>query len=335
MHGDADIHALLFASESDGAFLSFDPYVPAIDARGAVAFQARCRDGSTCVVVHDGRRSRVLRPHVDGHPFDVVSHPAINGRGDLVLFGRDASGRDHLLLHAHNAWQSLADGCGPLGPTMNERGEVAFRGMRGGQPAILRAGGGLVATLATGPTYHAFHGLPVIASDGAVVFAADRASGERAILRVAPAGESRAPSELIASSTDGNSGYRELARFPCLGPDDAACVSAIRRDGAPVVCIDAGKAIVEVDCPGFESVRGVLADRSGGLVLIATPRAAPFGVYRGADPRRLVIGLGSEVDGSPVTDFALNPVSINARGQLAVRVLLGDGRHAIVRVDPG
>jgi hypothetical protein len=35
-----------------------------------------------------------------------------------------------------------------------------------------------------------------------------------------------------------------------------------------------------------------------------------------------------------VVDFALNPVSINERGQMAIRVALEDGRQLILRADP-
>ena len=35
-----------------------------------------------------------------------------------------------------------------------------------------------------------------------------------------------------------------------------------------------------------------------------------------------------------VVDFALNPVSVNERGQMAIRVALADGRQFILRADP-
>ncbi len=38
--------------------------------------------------------------------------------------------------------------------------------------------------------------------------------------------------------------------------------------------------------------------------------------------------------GSTVVDLALNPVSINAVGQLAIRVTLADGRQFVLRADP-
>jgi hypothetical protein len=50
--------------------------------------------------------------------------------------------------------------------------------------------------------------------------------------------------------------------------------------------------------------------------------------------RHRVLGVGDRLHGATVVDFALNPVSVNARGQLAIRVALDDGRQFIVRGDP-
>jgi hypothetical protein len=44
--------------------------------------------------------------------------------------------------------------------------------------------------------------------------------------------------------------------------------------------------------------------------------------------------LGDDLFGSPVAGFALNPVSVNAVGQLAIRVKLADARQFILRADP-
>jgi hypothetical protein len=44
--------------------------------------------------------------------------------------------------------------------------------------------------------------------------------------------------------------------------------------------------------------------------------------------------LGDHLLGSSVVDLAANPVSINARRQLAMRVALAGGRQVIVRGDP-
>ena len=43
---------------------------------------------------------------------------------------------------------------------------------------------------------------------------------------------------------------------------------------------------------------------------------------------------GDALFGSTVADFALNPVSFNDAGQVAIRATLANGRQLIVRADP-
>jgi hypothetical protein len=76
-------------------------------------------------------------------------------------------------------------------------------------------------------------------------------------------------------------------------------------------------------------------DSAGRVVFYATPRGGAHGIFSGPDPTRdRVLAIGDPTLGSTLTDFALNPVSINAHGQLALRVELADGRQAILRADP-
>ncbi|HJV68969.1 hypothetical protein, partial [Ideonella sp.] len=66
-----------------------------------------------------------------------------------------------------------------------------------------------------------------------------------------------------------------------------------------------------------------------------TPAGGRLGLYTGTDPiRHRLLGLGDTVFGATVVDFALNPVSINGLGQMAIRVALGDRRQFILRGDP-
>jgi len=44
--------------------------------------------------------------------------------------------------------------------------------------------------------------------------------------------------------------------------------------------------------------------------------------------------VGGTLCDSTVAGFALNPVSINSAGQLAIRVMLEGGRQLILRADP-
>lgn len=46
------------------------------------------------------------------------------------------------------------------------------------------------------------------------------------------------------------------------------------------------------------------------------------------------LALGDPLLGSTVTEFASNPVSVNAAGHVAIRARLTDGRQLILKADP-
>src|SRR5690606_11011916 len=73
----------------------------------------------------------------------------------------------------------------------------------------------------------------------------------------------------------------------------------------------------------------------GRVIFYATPRGGRLGIYAGPEPAAdRVLAVGEPLLGSAVTGFALNPVSINGAGQLAVRVQPADGPQAVLRADP-
>ena len=87
---------------------------------------------------------------------------------------------------------------------------------------------------------------------------------------------------------------------------------------------------------GFESFRGALLNGAGDLVYYATPIRGELGVYTGPDIEGdCLLEIGGTLLDSTVAGFALNPVSINDPGQLAIRVVLESGRQLILRADPG
>ena len=58
-------------------------------------------------------------------------------------------------------------------------------------------------------------------------------------------------------------------------------------------------------------------------------------MFSGPDPvNDCLLGLGAALLGSAIVDFALNPVSINDRGQVAIRVKLANELQLILRADP-
>ena len=103
--------------------------------------------------------------------------------------------------------------------------------------------------------------------------------------------------------------------------------------GAGIFRASDGKMTTIADTNGaFESFRGALINDSGTVFFYATPRGGRLGIYAGSDPLAdAVLSIGDPLFDSTVVDFALNPVSINERGELAIRIRLANARQMIVR----
>jgi len=79
----------------------------------------------------------------------------------------------------------------------------------------------------------------------------------------------------------------------------------------------------------------VLLDSGGRVIFYATPRGGELGIFSGPDPMKdSILGLGTSLFGSTIVDFALNPVSINDGGQIAIRVKLANDMQHVLRADP-
>lgn len=330
--------ALTVLAETGERFADFAPYVASINAAGVVAFQAALRAGGTGVFTCDG--AEPPRSALGGNEpaLHFISHPDIDARGALSVYAELPGGASavvgiedgvvHVLASAGELWR----GIGPLGPTMNEAGAVAFRGdLATGNHAIARADRDGVTVIAqTGAELRAFHGLPLVNATGEVAFRADLADGTAAICL----GRGGTVTNLV----EARGVFRDLALFPSC--DDAG------RAAFGGVLVD-GRAGIYVACPygiapfgrtegAFESVRNALITNDGVAAYAATPPGGALGIYAGPDPAQdRVLALGQTVLGAEVAGFALNPVSVNERGQIAIRLALADGRQFILRAERG
>ncbi len=296
-------------------FRDFRPYVASINDDGDVAYVGELGDGDRGVFVNDRR--------VDAIVDAPTSHPDIDNRGRVCVY----TARHVLLVTDGKAGvlASVGDGLsavGPLGPTMNQHGAVAFRADASadvhGVYVADSQGGALVAD--TNGELAGFEGLPVVDGTGAVVFRARLRDGSDAIY-------SWADGKLVALASTADQ-FHSLARFPSANESGAVAFAAT-TPGPEAFLLSAG-ALTSI-AAGFASVRGALVGDGGHTVVFATPTAGTLGIY--ADGQRLT-GVGDSMLGASVTSFALNPVSINARGQLAIRVELSNGTQAIVRAHP-
>ena len=310
--------ALLMIAQTGDRFRDFAPYVASINDEGIVAFQAALTSGGSGVFTGDGVNTTKIVETGDFGIAEVISHPDINVAGSVCFYAQIKDGRQCVMLIRNGMVSVEGTGAGPLGPTLNETGTVAYRAsLPTGESAIF-AGDQQVAK--TGGRFVGFQGLPVINSHGSVAFRADLDKRGEGIY-VWKEGQI----EAVAETGDT---YSALGRFPMI--DDTARVAFVAElcEGGPAVSTSTEGRHVTGD---FESIRGVLINENCDLVVYATPPEGSLGIYHGG---ARILGIGDHLFGSAVCDFALNPVSINTRGQLAIRIKLVDDRQYILRADP-
>ncbi len=323
-------------ADTSDRFSDFAPYAAAIRDAGTVAFQATLRDGSTGIFAGNGGAVASLTERAGGVVRRFYSHPDIDEQGVSCAYGVLASGHEAVLLAKDGAVSAVADtsgpfkNIGPLGPTMNDQGTVAFRAdTKAGRSGVFTGSGdGSIVTIADTAGFAGFQGLPVVTRHGTVVFRADLSTGGQGIYRSRGQGP-----EAVAVTGDR---FRTLGFFPSANKEDTVVFSAtLAGGGAGIFQATDGQIRTIADTTdGFESFRGALISDSGTVFFYATPPGGQLGIYAGPDPRAdAVLSIGDPLFGSTVVELALNPVSINERGQLAIRIRLASSQQWIVRTD--
>jgi hypothetical protein len=322
---------------TDARFADFAPYVPAIDDAGRVGFQAALRAGGSGVfVAAEGRIEQLAAaPQADLAAF--ISHPDFNSAGEGCVYAQRRDGRTALCRLRAGQAEGVAEGSdgplrgvGPLGPTIDEDGVVGFRATTTAGSAVGKCEGGQVQVVAeAGGRFVDFRGLPIATRRG-LVFLADLVGGGQELCR-----HTRAAGLTVLADTRGE--FAEFGNFPAANEAGVVVCAARRKQRGEGIFVlgepDGPREVV--GGPAFASYRGALISESGRVVFFATPVGGALGIYRGPDSREhRVLGIGDAWAGSTVVEFALNPVSSNARGQLAIRVRLADGRGLLLRADP-
>ena len=324
-------YTLSTIAETGEQFSDFAPYVASIDDRGVVAFQATLQDGGSGVFTGDGGPITVIADSSTGLFREVSSHPDLDGRGSVCFYADLEAGHQAVFLVRNGEIATIADSAGPLGPTMNEAGAIAFRApIAGGGSGVFASRGGAVTTIAdTTGAFSGFQGLPVIDGNGSVTFRADLEGGGEGVYV--------SDGKYVTAVDETGSRFSSLGFFPCANDGGTVAFCAdLHAGGSGVFTATEGEITTIMDTTGpFESFRGVLLDSEGRLVFYATPRGGELGIFTGHDPvEDCLLAVGLPLFGSTVADFALNPVSINDVGRLAIRVELSDERQFIFRADP-
>jgi hypothetical protein len=335
VRGDKPRFSWTVIATAEDRFSDFAPYVASVNDEATVAFQAALRGGGAGVFTGNGGAiKQLVGPDLLA---GVTSHPDRNESGATCFYGTAIDGAEGVFLLHEDRLRTIAstrDGfalIGPLGPTMNEAGTVAFRAEQtAGVSGIFAGDGTPVARLAdTGRGWKEFYGLPAIDGRGTVVFRADRDDGVQGIY--AATGES------IEAIVETGDHFETIALFPSTNEGGTVAFAATLRAGGAGIFTATGDDVVQAldTQEGFESYRGALINTAGDVVFTGTPRGGTLGLFTGPDPHAdRLLALGDALFSSSVADLAANPVSVNAHGHVAVRATLADGRQFIMRSDP-
>jgi hypothetical protein len=324
-------------AETGDQWLGFAPYVAAINPRGEVAFQAALRVGGTGLFLTQGNAISCVYDTVDSIFGYFYSHPALNHQQDICFYAKRLSGQTGLFLRSSGQLKALAltgnglTQIGPLGPTMNQKGKIAFRAsdvQKSGIFTVSRTED--VNCIAdTQAQFSAFQGLPLINDLDQVVFRADLKNADQGIF-MAEKGQLRAVAE---TGPD----FSHLGLFPCLNANGNVVFSATKQSGESGIFQVATQAKSQVkmlvdNTNGFESFRGALLSDQEQLIFFATTQQGNLGIFTGPDPQQdKLLAIRDPYLDSQIAEFALNSVSINAQGQLALRLKLANGKELIVR----
>jgi hypothetical protein len=330
------------AGLDDLELTDFAPYVAAINRAGTVAFQAawRCNDQTgTGIFCGNGDELTHLADH-DGQ-WQFVSHPALNDDGVVSVYAEGAASQRVLLLWRGQGWRVIAApdarfaAIGPLGPTMNAHGVVAFRAddVHGHAGVYVGDEKSCHQLAVCDDRFAAFQGLPVINQSGQVLFRADLQDGAHGIYCA------DAKNSTVTLVQDNRGELAELGLFPMLNDAGDMIFAATRSNGvAEICCIDGatGTRHTLLDSTGgLQDLRGTVINKLGPVAFIATPVGGGMSIYRFArsahQAHSCVLAVGEALGDSQVAGLAINPVSGNERGQLSIRVALKDGQQLILR----
>jgi len=319
---------------------------------GQVAFQTSFVGGGSGVVVGSpGALRAVVDTRLPGPLAEVTSHPAFLPDGSVTFYAREADGGSAVyatsergLVRIDGSSSTSTSTIGPLGPTTNAAGLVAYRATADDGAEVIRVWDGATVreTFRSGRAYGkdsaargerasdagsaalvlGFLGLPVLTREGDTIVRA-RFPGEGAALLRASSGEAT-----VVLQT--GPGVDTIGSFPSVDDDGTLVTSAVLAGRSTLVRIRrSGHTTLVAAGEAYTHVRGGIV-RGGHVAFFAGTGAAPLGVYVGPDPTRdRIVALGEARLGSIVTDLALNPVSIGPTGALAIRVALADGSEAI------
>lgn len=328
-------------AETGTDWADFGPYVPCLSETGAVAFQATLSAGGSGLYLAHANEITCLYESALGPFSHFYSHPDFNENQTLCFYATRPHQVSGVYLSRGKQLTPLAetgdrfDMIGPLGPTLNAKDTVAFRAVQAGQAGIFKAAtaNSLTEIAKTGSFFKAFQGLPVLNKDGDVLFRADLENRQAGLFYWRN-------SEVFPLLLTGER-FQQLGAFPAWNNAGSVVFAATLHTGeSGIFRLNANQpsetvqAVLSSAC-GMEHFRGALINDAEDIIYFASSPKGGLGLFTGPDPAKdKLLSIGDSWQMAQVTEFALNAVSFNHQGQIALRIKLSNGQGLILRADP-
>ena len=310
-------------------FMTFGPYVPAISDNGRVAFQTTIQSGKQGIYVWIPKSQTCYQLSQEEIQGQAISHPDLTE--DKVCFYAKQKRHSYLCqIPQGTPKKSINEtwSIGPLGPTINALGHIAFRAYNSfGNPLIAMTQHDDIKVIAqVDEFFHGFQGLPVINRHSQVVFRADLQDGTQGIFLYDQG-------HLKECVRTGNI-FTQLGRFPDLNDQGNVLFSGVKKSGKSGLYKSDDLNITTIVESAHFHVRGGLINNHDQYLIFGQTPGEPLGLYTGSNlSQSNVLTIGDSFENSFIAEFALNSVSFNSQGKYVLRIALEDSRELIAMAE--
>lgn len=321
-------------SYSNQYFDSFYPYVASISNNSVISFQASLKENKSGIFISEKNNINCL-VQSDKCFNNFFSHPDIN-ENKLVTFYAEKNDKTQGVFCFENydiytVFEIKFDSnnyIGPLGPTINEKGIVAFRATVDNIASIFigeKNKSELIAS--TKNIFNNFHGIPVINDFNQVIFRTTLKNGLDAIYLY--------QDSKLTCIVDTSNDFISIGYFPSINNLGQIIFSGELKNGEKSIFLYQDKTIKKIISDEiFESFRGGIINNKGDIIFYATIIGKKLGifVYKNDEVKEIATFEEKMLD-FKVVDLALNAVSLNDKGEVVLRIKDEKGIHRIVVVN--
>ncbi|MFN8670936.1 MAG: choice-of-anchor tandem repeat NxxGxxAF-containing protein [Candidatus Sericytochromatia bacterium] len=312
----------------------FSPYVSSINNNSVLSFQATLKEGKSGIYISEKNKVNCIIK-TDNKFKEFFSHPDINNAKNITFYANKHDGEEGVYLSKNNEIYTIfsvikneLNYIGPLGPTINEKNLVSFRATYNGIEAIYYGSINKSILIADNKDFFkSFHGLPVINDNNEIAFRTTLKNNREAIYL-------HKNNENICL-VDTTNNFSSISSFISLNNFGEVIFAGKLKNGEENIFIYKNGNIEALFYNKmFDSFRGALINNNRNIIFYATTKNEGLGVFAYNNNEIIkIISFEEKLFNAPVIDFALNPVSLNDKGEIVLRIKDSNNIHSIISVN--